>query len=117
MLAVWQSLKTLLFSMLIIGQSCVTFCAWHRPTESVRQPAVAASRVACAIIRMLHHLSFIGSRFGTMASDVSGIPELRRTFFGALDIVSTNPVICEELLTSLSIMGGAYCCIHQRILA
>ena len=60
---------------------------------------------------MLHHLSFVGSQFGAIVSDASGIPEQRRTFFGSLDIVSSNPVVCEELLASLAAVGGVL--LHQ----
>jgi hypothetical protein len=45
-----------------------------------------------------------------MTSGTPGIPEQRRTFFGSLDIVSSSPAICEELLTSLAAMGGMLLC-------
>lgn len=92
--------------MLIIGQSCVAICELHKPPRSVRQSAAAAPRAACTILHVLHHLSFIGSRYGAVAFDASGIPEQQRTFFGSLDIVSSDPAICEELLAFLARMCG-----------
>lgn len=49
----------------------------------------------------MDHLSFVGSQFGGVAADGSGLAEQKRVLFGSLDILSSDLAACEFLLSSL----------------
>lgn len=98
---IWQSLKTLLFSSLITAQSHANICAFHHPPQAATSREFSPHFVAASTLRMLYHLSFIGSQFGGVAADASGLPQQKRAFFGSLDILSSDLSACEAFLEAL----------------
>lgn len=107
-LLVWESLKNLLFSSLITAQSHVNICAFHHAPRSAETTTFGVTFIAASTLRMLHHLSFIGARFGGVAADASGLPQQKRAFFGSLDILSSSPDAGEAFITVLRSMNGKW---------
>lgn len=109
----WQVLKTLLFSTVLISQSVISVVTFHWPPSTLNEslsdtnnsPSQAAS-LAAAILHNLSHLAFISSKFGGLTANGGGFTEQKKVFFAALDVVATDRVQSETLIQALSAFGG-----------
>ncbi|RDX49946.1 hypothetical protein OH76DRAFT_499277 [Lentinus brumalis] len=94
--ATWQVLKTLLFTTLMVLQSIlstVVFVPGPQSTASSSASPLTSSPYATALdaLHTLSHLSFVMPQFGGVAStSEGGLPELKRAFYMALDVLSAS---------------------------
>ncbi|KAI0631994.1 hypothetical protein C8Q77DRAFT_1210348 [Trametes polyzona] len=107
--ATWSILKTILFTTLMISQSvlsAVVFvpnpnaaaAAAQRGIPSIPSPHI----VALDVLRVLSHLSFVMPQFGGVAStSEGGLPELKRAFYMALDVLASDGDAAERFVTAL----------------
>ncbi|KAG6853946.1 hypothetical protein C0991_012270 [Blastosporella zonata] len=88
---VWLLLKNFLFSTIMIADRILGAAVYVRPGSPSK---VAPHMLAISILRTLSHLSFVVSQFGgvtaTAVSDDPGFMELRKVFYLALDVLSTQ---------------------------
>ncbi|KAJ3747067.1 hypothetical protein DFH05DRAFT_770744 [Lentinula detonsa] len=93
----WLTLKTLLFSAIMITDSVLSACIYVPPTvyhlsstSSLSSPA----SLSLTTILTLFHLSFVVSQFGGISSlgntDEASFKELRKTAYLALDILASG---------------------------
>ncbi|KAJ3733322.1 hypothetical protein DFJ43DRAFT_995428 [Lentinula guzmanii] len=93
----WLTLKTLLFSVIMITDSVLSACIYVPPTvyhlsstSSLSSPA----SLSLTTILTLFHLSFVVSQFGGISSleytDEASFKELRKTAYLALDILASG---------------------------
>ncbi|KAI0684715.1 hypothetical protein C8T65DRAFT_593381 [Cerioporus squamosus] len=114
--ATWQVLKTLLFTNLMVLQSilsAVVFIPSPHGEQSTASPsALPATPSPCAIaldtLHTLSHLSFVMPQFGGVAStSEGGLPELKRAFYMALDVLSASATEAGRFVQEL--------CHHETI--
>jgi hypothetical protein len=88
---IWKVLKTLLFSHLVVSQAILLSIQYLDPLLAGNGLDLGPSSIACSTLRSLHHLSFVISQFGGVASSAESFKELKRVFYMALDIVAADP--------------------------
>ncbi|KAF8584699.1 hypothetical protein K439DRAFT_1345385 [Ramaria rubella] len=88
---IWKVLKTLLFTHLMVSQSILSSIQYLRPPPLAYVSDYSSSTIAISVLRSLNHLSFVISQFGGVTSSGEGFKELKRVFYMALDILSTDP--------------------------
>ncbi|KAF8505304.1 hypothetical protein JB92DRAFT_3122491 [Gautieria morchelliformis] len=102
---IWKVLKTLLFSHLVVSQAILSSIQYLDPLAAGSGLDLGPSSIACSTLRSLHHLSFVISQFGGVASSAESFKELKRVFYMALDIVAADldpqrgPTFVRELLS------------------
>ncbi|OSD07371.1 hypothetical protein PYCCODRAFT_1430626 [Trametes coccinea BRFM310] len=113
--ATWSVLKTLLFTTLMISQSilsAVAFVPSSRESGSGSQPGSSTysspHMIALKVLSVLSHLSFVMPQFGGVASTAEGgLPELKRAFYMALDVLSSDQEASERFVEELTRGCGA----------
>lgn len=92
--SLWSILKTLLFTTVrLIDRVLNTVLFVQRPSSphSPTGPRFTAFELTRFSLRTLSHLSFVLPRFGGVSSTASSaLPELLKTFYTALDVLSSD---------------------------
>ncbi|KAE9405702.1 hypothetical protein BT96DRAFT_915910 [Gymnopus androsaceus JB14] len=94
----WLTLKTILFSIVMISDAVLSACIYIPPTTYRYSPTSSLSSPASlsqTILLTLSRLSFIVSQFGGISSmgtaaDASSFKEMRKTAYLALDILASG---------------------------
>ncbi|KAJ3796685.1 hypothetical protein GGU11DRAFT_685296 [Lentinula aff. detonsa] len=93
----WLTLKTLLFSVIMITDSVLSACIYVPPTAyhlSSTSSLSSPASLSLTTILILFHLSFVVSQFGGISSlgntDEASFKELRKTAYLALDILASG---------------------------
>jgi hypothetical protein len=103
----WSVLKTILFATVMVQQSIVTATTYLPPpspkTMSSPEPNVAPASIAWTLLQALSNLSFVITKFGgvTSTARTSVFPQLRRLFYSALDVLSTDQSTSEKFVIGL----------------
>lgn len=103
----WGVLKNMLFVTVMVQQSVVAATIYLPPPLSKIAPSlgsgVAPASVAWILLQALSNLSFVITKFGgvTSTTRASVFPQLRRLFYSALDVLSTNQVASEKFVLGL----------------
>ncbi|KAK7690115.1 hypothetical protein QCA50_006763 [Cerrena zonata] len=96
---IWSVLKTLLFTNIMIVQAILTTLA-YKPSPLVSHTPY---EIALSALQIFAHLSFVLPQFGGVTSTgEGGFPELKKVFYMALDILSTNKEESERFVRGLS---------------
>jgi hypothetical protein len=82
--SIWTTLKTFLFSNVMLLDSILSAVVFVPPYYS----AITPSFIALQALHTLSHLSFVISQFGGVTSTAGGFGELKKTFYLALDILA-----------------------------
>ena len=104
----WGVLKGVLFATVMVQQSVVTatFYLPPPPTKIVSplKPSITPASLALLLLQTLSNLSFVITMFGgvTSTARASVFPQLRRLFYSALDVLSTDQAASEEFVVRLS---------------
>ncbi|KAI0670930.1 hypothetical protein C8Q78DRAFT_974125 [Trametes maxima] len=100
--ATWSILKTLLFTTLMISQSVLSAVVFvSNPHEQPSSPS-SPYALALTVLHILASLSFVMPQFGGVAStSEGGLPELKRAFYMALDVLSASDVVAERFVAQL----------------
>lgn len=102
--ATWQVMKTVLFTTLMILQSILSTVVFV-PHPHGEQYAPYA--IALEALHTLSHLSFVMPQFGGVAStSEGGLPELKRAFYMALDVLSASEVEAGRFVQELCRHSG-----------
>ena len=101
----------------MISQSALSAVVFTHNHDSSPSPYV----IALEVLRILSNLSFVMPQFGGVASASEGLPELKRAFYMALDVLSgSESEACrfvEGLCRSQEIIGkGKGMCDIPKIL-
>ena len=105
--ATWSILKTLLFTTLMLSQSilsAVVFIPIPQSNSAYSSSSGISSShgIALDVLHILSHLSFVMPQFGGVSSTSdSGLPELKRAFYMALDVLSTSETEADRLVEEL----------------
>jgi hypothetical protein len=98
MKTVWLLLKTLLFSTIMVADGVLGHVVFALPRHQRMHHFVARS-LAETVLRTLFHISFVVSRFGgviaSAASEDLGFRELRKLFYLAIDVFSSEELLPE----------------------
>lgn len=103
----WSVLKTILFATVMVQQSVITATVYLAPpsqkTTTFLEPNITPASIAWTLLQDLANLSFVITKFGgvTSTARVSDFPQLRRLFYSALDVLSTDQAASEKLVVSL----------------
>lgn len=94
--SLWSVLKTLLFTTVrLVDRVLNTLLFAQQPLarSPSASPHFTAFELTRLSLRTLSHLSFVLPRFGGVSSTASSaLPELLKTFYTALDVLSSDPV-------------------------
>lgn len=107
----WGVLKTILFTTVMVQQSVITATAYLPPpsprTTSSLRPEPTPASIARILLEALSNLSFVVTKFGgvTLTARISVFPQLRRLFYSALDVLSTDPVASKKFIIALCRTG------------
>lgn len=107
----WGVLKTILFATVMVQQSVINATVYLPPpssnTLSPLEPNVTPASLAWLLLQTFSNLSFVVTKFGgvTSTARVSGFPQLRRLFYSALDVLSTNRPASEKFVITLCQTG------------
>ncbi|TBU54621.1 hypothetical protein BD310DRAFT_1041642 [Dichomitus squalens] len=110
--ATWSILKTLLFTTLMLSQSilsAVVFVPSPNGDGAYTSPSGVPSphSAALGVLHTLSHLSFVMPQFGGVAStSEGGLPELKRAFYMALDVLSASESEAKRFVEELCQNGG-----------
>jgi hypothetical protein len=103
----WGVLKTILFVTVMVQQSVINATVYLPPpsskTLSPLEPNVTPASLARLLLQILSNLSFVITKFGgvTSTARTSVFPQLRRLFYSALDVLSTNQPASEQFVVTL----------------
>ena len=104
--SIWTTLKTFLFSNVMLLDSVLSAILFVPPYYS----AITPSFIALQALHTLSHLSFVISQFGGVTSTAGGFGELKKTFYLALDILAQTgdkaDAYVEEACFSLQRTAG-----------
>ncbi|KDR82333.1 hypothetical protein GALMADRAFT_58520 [Galerina marginata CBS 339.88] len=82
--SIWTTLKTLLFSTIMLAEAVLSASVYIPPQTSEVTPA----SLALQTLQILSHLSFVISEFGGVTTTTQGFEHLKKTFYLALDILA-----------------------------
>ncbi|KAG9101613.1 hypothetical protein FS749_005151 [Ceratobasidium sp. UAMH 11750] len=82
---IWHMLKSFLFTTVLIARSALDTVIYYNATTP--QEGKALSR---GILTTLCRLSFVSLKFGALTAEGGGFGEMKRAFFGALDVLASN---------------------------
>ncbi|EIW59549.1 uncharacterized protein TRAVEDRAFT_147587 [Trametes versicolor FP-101664 SS1] len=102
--ATWSMLKTLLFTTLMISQSVLSAVVFVPGRQASQRPSSSASpqAIALTVLHVLSHLSFVMPQLGGVAStSEGGLPELKRAFYMALDVLASSEDAAERFVSEL----------------
>ena len=95
-------LKTLLFMTLMLSQSILAAVVFVPNSHSQATSPVSPHSIALDIMHVLAQLSFVMPQFGGVASTAEGgLPELKRAFYMALDILTASDEAAERFVADL----------------
>ncbi|KAJ8455269.1 hypothetical protein ONZ51_g12546 [Trametes cubensis] len=98
----WSILKTLLFMTLMLSQSILAAVVFVPNSHSEATSPVSPHSIALNIMHVLAQLSFVMPQFGGVASTAEGgLPELKRAFYMALDILTASDEAAERFVAEL----------------
>jgi hypothetical protein len=105
--AIWNVLKTLLFSTIMITDAALSNLVFVPPkSHSLYKAKNSLPRSPVLAARVLHtlsRLSFIISQFGGVTTtSTSGFMELKKVFYLSIDILGVDPVESEKIVRDLS---------------
>ncbi|KAI0373867.1 hypothetical protein BV20DRAFT_988973 [Pilatotrama ljubarskyi] len=110
--ATWSILKTLLFTTLMLSQSVLSAVVFVPAPHADRPPQTSARysssadiphAIALNVLHILSHLSFVMPQLGGVAStSEGGLPELKRAFYMALDVLASSEAAAERFVVELS---------------
>ncbi|GAW06162.1 peroxisomal membrane protein [Lentinula edodes] len=99
----WITLKTLLFSIIMISDSILSACLYIPPTDYRLSPTSSLSSPASlslTTLLTLFRLSFVVSQFGGISSmgggEEASFKEMRKAAYLALDILASGPEDVSE---------------------
>lgn len=107
----WGALKSVLFATVMVQQSVVTAAIYlHPPSTTAMSPLdpnITPASLAQLLLQTLSNLSFVITKFGgvTSTARTSVFPQLRRLFYSALDVLSTDQAASEKFVVSLCQAG------------
>ncbi|KZT23412.1 hypothetical protein NEOLEDRAFT_1069606 [Neolentinus lepideus HHB14362 ss-1] len=97
--AIWSTLKTLLFTTIMLTQSILSSVLFLTPSRSSPH---SPSSLALLSLDTLAHLSFIISQFGSIsATTAGGFKELKKTVYTALDVLASDKKESDNLVKGL----------------
>ncbi|KAJ1309628.1 hypothetical protein OPQ81_006397 [Rhizoctonia solani] len=82
---VWHMLKSMLFTTVLVSQSVLDAVVYYSAIP--RRESKLLSR---GILMSFCRLSFISTKFGALTAEGGGFSEMKRAFFGALDVLAFN---------------------------
>ncbi|KAF8969004.1 hypothetical protein BDZ97DRAFT_1797362 [Flammula alnicola] len=82
--SIWTTLKTLLFSNIMLAEAVLSTSVYLPPNSSHLAPA----SLALQVLSILSHLSFVISEFGGVTTTTQGFEHLKKTFYLALDVLA-----------------------------
>lgn len=127
--SIWLLLKTLLFSTIMVADGVLASAVFVRPQH--RDSAVNPQTLAQSTLQTLFHISFVVSQLGgvtaTATGSDQGFKELRRVFYLAIDVLSSESSsdgarhdvskVCEDFVTDLvSEIKGSSGMVHPLLL-
>jgi len=83
---IWTTLKTLLFSNIMLAEAVLSAAVYTPPTTFDITPVTLALQT----LHTLSHLSFVISEFGGVTTTTQGFEHLKKTFYLALDILAQS---------------------------
>jgi hypothetical protein len=100
----WTQLKTFLFSFVMIAEAILSALVYVPPAIHAKEDVSTPSALALTALRVLSNISFVVTQFGlgSLSSKDASFKELDRTFYLALDIVSSKQEEAERLAWALS---------------
>ena len=104
--ATWSILKTLLFTALMISQTVLSGVIFI-PNEGDSKSARSPYSIALDVLHVLFSLAFVVPQLGGVASTSEGLPELKRTFYMALDVLSESELEAVRFVNELCRNIGA----------
>lgn len=119
----WSTLKTLLFTMIMIVQSVLTTLVYVPQPEPQQQDIHASASpdypspnsYALVALHIFSHLSFVLPQFGGVTSTAqNSFVELKKVFYTALDILSSDPVESQRFVRILCEDARAQSQYHLR---
>ncbi|KAH9889808.1 hypothetical protein C8Q73DRAFT_705568 [Cubamyces lactineus] len=100
--ATWSILKTLLFMTLMLSQSILAAVVFVPNPHLQPVSPVSPQSIALNILHVLAQLSFVMPQFGGVASTAEGgLPELKRAFYMALDVLAASDEAAERFVAEL----------------
>ena len=103
----WGVLKSILFVTVMVQHSVVT-ATIYLPSHSLKimspsEQNVTPASLALVLLQALSNLSFVITKFGgvTSTAPISVFPQLRRLFYSALDVLSTDQAASEKFVVGL----------------
>ena len=98
----WMVFKTFLFCFVMISQATLSNVRFlpPSPNSSVQPSAMALSK---GVLDNLYEMAFLISKFGGLTTNTenSGFRELRKVFYEALDVLSSDSRQSEEFVLGL----------------
>ncbi|KAJ8463554.1 hypothetical protein ONZ45_g17536 [Pleurotus djamor] len=93
---VWNILKPLLFTVVMIAKECLQQAVYVPPLSITADNSPTPTDLSISSLRTLSNLSFVVYEFGgvsslTSADPEGGFKELKETFYSALDILTARP--------------------------
>ncbi|KLO17280.1 hypothetical protein SCHPADRAFT_994449 [Schizopora paradoxa] len=112
---IWLILKTLLFSIVMVEQAVLDVMLYLPSISSQRSAngkqrgsSRSAQGIASSLLYTLMHLSFVVAEFGGVTAPTStgneptgGFPELRKVFYMALDLLSTDQQCSMDFIDTI----------------
>ncbi|CAE6421205.1 unnamed protein product [Rhizoctonia solani] len=103
---IWHMLKSILFTTVLASQSVLDTIIYY-PAVTSREGKSLARGILITFCR----LSFVSTKFGALTAEGGGFSEMKRAFFGALDVLAfnyndkdtTGDQSCVKLVADLSI--------------
>ncbi|KAG1733052.1 uncharacterized protein EDB91DRAFT_1150240 [Suillus paluster] len=97
--AIWTTLKTLLFSVIMITEAGLSALVYI-PSTSVVLPST--SMLAVTVLQTLSHLSFVITQFG--GAGHGAFNELKRLFYLALDVLGNDVTESDKYVRDLCVV-------------
>ncbi|KAF9465773.1 hypothetical protein BDZ94DRAFT_1159342 [Collybia nuda] len=92
--SIWLLLKTLLFSTIMVADGVLASAIFVRPKNRSTRVPIIPQILAQSTLQTLFHISFVVSQLGgvtaTATGDDQGFKELRRVFYLAIDVLSSD---------------------------
>ncbi|KAK7048188.1 hypothetical protein R3P38DRAFT_3256846 [Favolaschia claudopus] len=99
---IWKTLKTLLFSNIMIADAILSAIIYVPPAAYPSATTAVPPALALTVLHTLSDLSFVVSQFGGVTTTASpGFVELKKTFYLALDILSKSREESERFVRQL----------------
>ena len=82
---VWHMLKSILFTTVLASQSVLDTIIYYSAVTP-REGKLLSRGILMTFCR----LSFVSTKFGALTAEGGGFSEMKRAFFGALDVLAFN---------------------------